>query len=180
MNATVRPWRTDDAPALAEIYANADVALHGNIPSGRDLDAAANWLRTILSAEAGGTAVAVAAVDDAGVPIGNVMASNLDRRHSTAWVSYWTVASARGRGIASAGLRTLVDALHDGHGIYRLELGYRVNNPASAAVAKSAGFIVEGREREKLLYDDVRYDTEVCARLAGDPRDPGRRLDTWI
>ena len=35
---------------------------------------------------------------------------------------------------------------------------------------------VEGREREKLLYDGVRFDTETAARLAGDPRIAGRRL----
>ncbi|MBU5899846.1 GNAT family N-acetyltransferase, partial [Vibrio cholerae O1] len=78
-------------------------------------------------------------------------------------------ASARGRGLASSALRTLVDVAHDELDVYRLELGYRVNNPASAAVARAAGFLVEGREREKLLYDGVRFDTEVCARLSGDP-----------
>ena len=86
------------------------------------------------------------------------------------------MAEARGQGLVSAALRSLVDLLHDDLGIYRLELGYRVNNPASASVAKNAGFIVEGREREKLLYDGTRYDTEICARLSGDPRHPGARL----
>ena len=104
------------------------------------------------------------------------MASGIERRHSSAWISYWSVAEARGQGLVSAALRSLVDLLHDDLGIYRLELGYRVNNPASASVAKNAGFIVEGREREKLLYDGTRYDTEICARLSGDPRHPGARL----
>lgn len=107
---------------------------------------------------------------------GNVMVSGVDRRHSIGWVSYWMTADARGRGLTSAGLRSLVDVAHDELGIYRLELGYRKNNPASAAVARNAGFIVEGIEREKLSYDGIRYDTEVCARLAGDPRSDGHRL----
>ena len=104
------------------------------------------------------------------------MASGIEHRHSTAWISYWATAEARGQGMTSAGLRSLVDHLHDELGIYRLELGYRVNNPASAAVAQNAGFLVEGRERQKLLYDRIRYDTEVCARLRGDPRAEGPRL----
>ena len=86
------------------------------------------------------------------------------------------MAEARGQGLVSAALRSFVDLLHDDLGIYRLELGYRVNNPASAAVARNARFIVEGREREKLLYDGVRYDTEVCARLCGDLRRHGLRM----
>ena len=175
MDFFLRPWRVDDALALADIYAGADTDLIHNIPAGRDLPAAQAWLDRIGPAEAEGSLVAFAVVA-AGTPIGNVMGGNIVRPHSTAWISYWLTASARGQGIASAALRTLVDVLHDDHGIHRLELGYRVNNPASAAVAKSAGFLVEGREREKLLYDGVRYDTEVCARLAGDPRSPGHRL----
>ncbi|MDT7786054.1 MAG: hypothetical protein QOF58_4473 [Pseudonocardiales bacterium] len=36
-------------------------------------------------------------------------------------------------------------------------------------MAVSAGFLAEGVERSKLLYDGVRYDTETHARLATDP-----------
>lgn len=103
-------------------------------------------------------------------PIGNVMATAIDRKNSIAWISYWLDPEARGQGVAAAGLRSFVDHLHDECGIYRLELGYRVNNPASAAVAKAAGFLVEGRQRERLLYSGVRCDTVECARLVGDPR----------
>jgi len=130
----------------------------------------------VLAAKADGTGWALAIVEADGDLFGNVMASCIEQRHSTAWISYWLTASARGRGLASSALRTLVDVAHDELDVYRLELGYRVNNPASAAVARAAGFLVEGREREKLLYDGVRFDTEVCARLSGDPRSPGRRL----
>ena len=37
--------------------------------------------------------------------------------------------------------------------LHRLELGYRANNPGSAAVARAAGFVREGLEREKFLVD---------------------------
>jgi ribosomal-protein-alanine N-acetyltransferase len=56
-------------------------------------------------------------------------------------------------------------------GLYRLELGHRVDNPASCSVAAYAGFAVEGRERGKLHYGDTRYDVEPRARLADDPPD---------
>ena len=56
--------------------------------------------------------------------------------------------------------------------LFRLELGHRVNNPASCRVACAAGFAVEGRERQKLEYDGVRHDVELHARLATDAEPP--------
>ncbi|UZD61206.1 GNAT family N-acetyltransferase [Brevibacterium sp. JSBI002] len=183
MSAILRPWQSGasgDAEALAEVYERADDALLSNIPDDRTIGGARTWLETITDAEAAGDLCARAIIDDGDRSgrriLGNVMASGIERRHSSAWISYWSVAEARGQGLVSAALRSLVDLLHDELGIHRLELGYRVNNPASAAVARNAGFIVEGREREKLLYDGIRYDTEVCARLSGDPRHRGPRI----
>lgn len=54
-------------------------------------------------------------------------------------------------------------------GLFRLELGPRANNPASGAVALTAGFQIEGRERQKLQYGDRRFDTVTYGRLATDP-----------
>ncbi|MDN5552270.1 MAG: GNAT family N-acetyltransferase [Brevibacterium sp.] len=176
MDEFLRRWRRDDAAALAEIYARADADLLSNIPNDPSLTGAQEWLEGTRTAEAGGSTVALAIVAGDHTPVGNVMATAIDGKHSTAWISYWLAPDARGQGLAAAGLRSLVDHLHDELGIYRLELGYRVNNPASAAVAESAGFIVEGRQRERLLYDGARYDTEESARLAGDPRPQGHRL----
>ncbi len=165
---------------LGAVYEQADGALLSNIPDDRTIDGARAWIETVTGAEAVGDLCARVIVgpgdgSDRRI-LGNVMASGIEHRHSSAWVSYWSVAEARGQGLVSAGLRSLVDLLHDELGIYRLELGCRVNNPASAAVARNAGFLVEGREREKLLYDGIRYDTEVCARLTGDPRHSGPRI----
>jgi len=59
-------------------------------------------------------------------------------------------------------------AFHDLN-LFRIELGHRVNNPASCAVAKRAGFLAEGIERSKLEYGGVRFDVETHSRLATDP-----------
>lgn len=176
MTDFLRRWRRDDADALVDIYARADSDLLNNIPDDRSLAGAQAWLDSVAAAEAEGSTVALAIVRGDQTPVGNVMATSIDRRHSTAWISYWLETSARGQGLAAASLRSLVDHLHDELGIYRLELGYRVNNPGSAAVAKRAGFVVEGRQRERLLYDGVRFDTEECARLAPDSRPQRSRL----
>lgn len=176
MTASLRRWHRADADTLVDIYARADSDLLNNIPDDLSLAGAQTWLDWAGGAEDDGSAVALAIVDGDESPVGNVMATSIDQRNSTAWISYWLDPSARGQGLAAAALRSFVDYLHDEHNVYRLELGYRLNNPASAAVAASAGFIVEGRQRERLLYDGVRFDTEECARLAGDPRPQRRRL----
>lgn len=172
----LRRWRRDDGGALADIYARADTDLLSNIPDDRSPAGAQAWLDRIRSAEDEGTAAAYAIVAADLTPVGNVMATAIEQRHSTAWISYWLDLSVRGHGLAAAGLRSLIDHLHDELDVYRLELGYRVDNPASGGVAKSAEFAVEGRQRERLLYDGFRFDTEVCARLRGDQRASGRRL----
>ena len=51
----------------------------------------------------------------------------------------------------------------------RLELGHRLNNPASCRVATAAGFLREGIERAKLRYGEERFDVETPAGLRIDP-----------
>lgn len=57
-------------------------------------------------------------------------------------------------------------------GLERVELGHRVDNPASGAVARSAGFVKEGTERGKFLIDGQRIDVDTYGRLASDPAPP--------
>ncbi|WP_435056782.1 GNAT family N-acetyltransferase [Streptomyces capoamus] len=92
----------------------------------------------------------------------------MDRRHRTGWVSYWTTERAGGRGVASRACRSPAGWAFDDLGRFWLELGHRVDNPASCRVARAAGFSVEGVERGKREYDGVRYGVKRHARLATD------------
>jgi RimJ/RimL family protein N-acetyltransferase len=130
------------------------------------MDAAGHWLTLQADRWTSGAAFAFAVVDGMDTVLGNVAVSAVDHRHRTGWVSYWTTASARGRGIASRACRSLARWSFNELGLFRLELGHRVNNPASCRVARAAGFAAEGIERQKLEYDGVRYDVERHARLA--------------
>jgi ribosomal-protein-serine acetyltransferase len=80
-----------------------------------------------------------------GEPVG-LVAVTVDRTNLTGWFWYWMSAEARGRGWTSAAAATVADWALTRGGLYRLELGHRVNNPASGAVARKAGFIKEGTE----------------------------------
>ncbi len=166
MTVELRPWTLEDAPALLSVY-RADSDLHvqfgganlSTVDQARELisrrlpftDSARNWAIT---------------VDDAAV--GNVGLSAIELTHGTAWACYWLASAARGHGYASRALNTIaIEAYKDG--LFRLELGHRVNNPVSCSVARRAGFVAEGLERQKLQYGTERFDVETHARLRTDP-----------
>jgi RimJ/RimL family protein N-acetyltransferase len=101
--------------------------------------------------------------------VGDVTVSEVERRHDTGWVSYWTVPAARGRGVATCAVGTVANWAFEQAGLFRLELGHRTNKPASCRVATAAGFLVEGLERQRLRYGLERFDVERHAPLATDP-----------
>jgi len=162
---TLRPWSARDARAVCAAFAEPGMERQADIATEQD---AADWIRARQDQWAAGSAYSFAVTSGPDL-LGGVMVSSVERRHLTGWVSYWTVAASQGRGVATSACRLLAEWAFSDLGLFRLELGHRVNNPASCKVASRAGFAVEGRERQKLLYDGVRYDVELHARLATDP-----------
>lgn len=174
--AVLRPWTTDDADAQAVLGAFAAPGMAGQARAAiASLDEARAWLAPVVPDPSDAAPGSVAfAIDLDGTAVGHVMVSAIDGGHLTGWVSYWVTPSARGRGLAVAGAAALAGHCFDALGLYRLELGHRLNNPASGRVAAAAGFVREGTERAKLRYrnDDgtwERFDTALWARLATDP-----------
>lgn len=161
----LRPWTLDDAPAVVQAFASPGMERQGGPVT--SIEEARQWLEPMLWGRTDG--LHAFAVDVDGEAAGQVMLSAVEYRHGTAWVSYWTAAAFQRRGIATRALASLAQWAFDDGGLFRLELGHRVNNPASASVARRAGFIQEGLEQAKLQYDGKRYDVAVYARLATDP-----------
>lgn len=168
MTVCLRPWCEDDAAAL-QTAAATTLDLHHQV-GGADLattSACLDFIQRFLVPARADTHNFALAVD--GEAVGNIGLSNVERRHDTGWASYWVAARHRRRGLATQGLATLAHwAFHD-LGLFRLELGHRVNNPGSCTVATRAGFAAEGVERSKLRYGGERFDVELHARLVVDP-----------
>lgn len=166
MMIRLRPWTLEDAAALCTAHAgNRD--LHTQF-GGADLASVSSSQDYITEYLGTTETLRNWAICADNVAIGNVGLSGIERRHGTAWASYWLASSHRGHGLAARALATVASVAFQ-EGLFRIELGHRVNNPASCKVAVRAGFVPEGIERQKLRYGDQRFDVETHARLLTDP-----------
>ncbi|MCL2515531.1 MAG: GNAT family N-acetyltransferase [Microbacteriaceae bacterium] len=166
MAVILRPWAPSDAAALVTARASAHDLESQFI--GADVSDEASAAEYIASTLLFGDRTKNWAIVDEGIAVGNVGLTAIERRHDTAWAYYWLAAQTRGRGLATRALVSVAEwAFSDG--LFRLELGHRVNNPASCRVATAGGFIAEGVERQKLRYGTDRFDVETHARIASDP-----------
>lgn len=166
MTVELRPWTPGDAGALhAAAVLGPDVARQLGGVSDRE---GCERLVAERLAVWGPDRFHVAVTVD-GLVVGDVGVSEVERRHDTAWVHYWLADGYRGRGLAVRGLATVAAWAFDELGVFRLELGHRLENPGSCRVATRAGFAPEGVERAKLRYGTERFDVETHARLATDP-----------
>lgn len=180
----LRPWAPQDRASVLEIFSGTDDLATQYSQPVTSLEDADDVLTGMLVGDADTRNFAIT-VD--GRPVGNVGVSAVDRRHDTGWMSYFSAGAVRGRGLVTrsaiavanwalaagtsregSGAATDTD-LAAGLGLYRLELGHRANNPVSGRIVVAAGFLQEGREREKLRYGTGRFDTLVHGRLATDP-----------
>lgn len=156
----IRAWQVEDAPVVLAAFQPEDMRTQAPLPI-VTLPDAVGWIKAWSDV---GHAFAVT-LD--GAVVGNVAVTGIDK-HDNGWVSYWTLPAARGKGVAAEATSLLAEWAFQERGLYRLELGHRMNNPASCKVATKAGFRAEGIERGKLHYAGVRYDVERHARLAID------------
>ena len=162
---TLRPFGTGDEPVLR--HAGSAPEMDRQFPFPILDDADAGRLIERWSDRAEDDSGYVFALVERDLVVGQVCVG-VDRSNDQGWISYWTVPSARGRGVAGRGCTALAQWCFQDAGLFRLELGHRVNNPASRRVALAAGFRVEGVQREKLRYGVLRFDVELHARLVTD------------
>ncbi|MCC2316071.1 GNAT family N-acetyltransferase [Cellulomonas xiejunii] len=171
MRVELRPWSLADGPSLqSAVAASPDLVTQLGGADLRDLEDCTRFIEAHLQAL--GPVRYDFAITVDGSAVGNVGLSSIDRAHQTAWTYYWVAATHRAQGLGSHALATVSRWALEELGVFRLELGHRVNNPASCRVATRAGFIAEGLERSKLRYGDERFDVETHARLATDPVPP--------
>jgi RimJ/RimL family protein N-acetyltransferase len=165
----LRPWREDDAAATWAALHDRGILLW-NSSGAPTRETVARFLRSRAD-WSGGDHASWAVVDAAtGELLGSVSLHSIDREQGDAEIGYWTVAAARGRGVASRAVDAVCRWAFGALPIDRIELCHAVDNPASGRVAEKAGFTLEGRLRRSYRYGDgVKHDELLWSRLADDP-----------
>jgi RimJ/RimL family protein N-acetyltransferase len=167
----LRPWRGDDVDAVLTALVDPETTLW-NAGWVRTREDAAAWLERRIDWSAGDHVSW--AVEDAGaVLVGSVSVHSIDRDANDAEIGYWTVPSARGRGVAAAAVDVASRWAFQNLPVDRIELCHAVENVASGRVADKAGYTYEGHLRRSYRYGDgVKHDELLWARLADDPVPP--------
>jgi len=168
MITELRPWGESDAGPLRRAFgASDDLATQVGDTDLSAIERCQEFIALQLAPTSRSVRKFAISVD--GEAVGNVGIGNMEHRHDTGWVNYWVSVEARGQGLASRSLASAARWAFDQHDLFRLELGHRVNNPASCIVVLNAGTTAKGIERQKLKYGHQRYDVETHARLRSDP-----------
>ncbi|MFK0118359.1 GNAT family N-acetyltransferase [Streptomyces sp. NPDC090994] len=164
----LRPWREGDAPAVFEAF--QDPLMHQwHIRAADSVDEVRGWIAEWQAAWAGERNAQWAVADAAsGRLLGRVALRDVLLGDGVAEVAYWTVAAARGRGVAARATEALARWAFDEVGLHRLQLTHAVANTASCRVAERAGFVLEGVKRSALRHADGWHDMHLHARLSGD------------
>jgi ribosomal-protein-alanine N-acetyltransferase len=97
--------------------------------------------------------------------LGGTTLHHFDPMRDTVEVGYWLFVHARGRGVATRAVATMVEHAV-ANGILRVEAHVRIGNTASERVLERLGFEREGVRRRLLRHGEERVDATLFARLA--------------
>ncbi|MEV8018705.1 GNAT family N-acetyltransferase [Streptomyces sp. NPDC086554] len=164
----IRPWSPDDAPAVYEAFQDPLIQ-RWHARDAESVDETRGWIdgwRKAWSEEKDAYwAITDAATDEL---VGRIALRLIVLADGQAEVAYWTMPSARGRGIAPRALTALSRWAFDEVGLHRLELTHSVANEASCRVALKTGFEPEGTKRSAVLHADGWHDMHLHARVKDD------------
>jgi RimJ/RimL family protein N-acetyltransferase len=163
----LRPYRSDDVDAVHRALQDPGSLRWLSVPSPyTEADATEFVTGAAVSARAEGRAL-IAAVEADGEFMGSAGLHLVPGLLGPS-VGYWLAPWARGHGYAAEAARALADwALR--HGAARVHLMADVDNAASQAVARRAGFREEGVVRSCLPYrDGSRGNAVLFGRLPAD------------
>ncbi|MEQ8839691.1 MAG: GNAT family N-acetyltransferase [Acidimicrobiales bacterium] len=136
----LRPWRAADAESLTAAWHDVRIAAGSTPPPDRSVAAAAHWIAGWEVRRLAGLAFDLVIADpiDDGV-MGEVGFGHFDTTRCAATIGWWLHEDRRGRGIASDAVTLVADWVLAGP-LEHLLAEISVDNPASEAVARAAGF----------------------------------------
>ncbi|MBU7600578.1 GNAT family N-acetyltransferase [Streptomyces sp. P38-E01] len=161
----LRPWRTEDAEALVEVFADP-VTRRWHNRRLDDAEEARRWIGGWRDAWTAGGGAHWAVADGRSDEVrGRLSLARFVAMSGQAEVTYWTAPRARGAGVATCAVRAAGEWALAEPRFHRLELTHSVHNEASCRVAHRCGYALEGTRRRALLHCDGLHDAHLHARL---------------
>lgn len=160
----LRPWRSEDAPRLADIVNVYEIAANTlTIPHPYHLsDAEAFIAKTRTSIQEGTVYSLCVTLKSEGVPIGSC-GIGLTAKHRRGEIGYWIGKAYWGQGYASEAARRIVQFGFERLKLMRIQATYFPENPASRRVMEKAGMVYEGTLRNYVQKWGDSRDLGMCA-----------------
>jgi RimJ/RimL family protein N-acetyltransferase len=160
----LRPWADADAPVFHGAYRDPAIGFwHSHRPA--TLERTREWFERYHGDWAAERSAHWAATGDGGEVLGRIALNGFDLEDGIAWIGYWVLPAARGRGVAPRALNA-VTAWAFSAGFRRLALDHSTRNEASCRVAGKCGFAAEGTTRSAAVHADGRHDMHLHARVS--------------
>ncbi len=165
---SLRPWTAGDTPVVFAAHKDPAIALwHRRRIEGLEESQAviAQWAGQWEKESGASWAVC----DGKGLVVGRAALSRINLFEGDGEVGYWTLPTARGRGIASQAVTALREWAFDAVGLKRLQLTHSTRNKASCRIAAKTGFAFEGIKRSALRHEDGWHDMHLHAAVSATP-----------
>ena len=166
----LRPFRSDDAPAVAVLAGRPEIAATTlNIPHPYSRRDAETWIATHPGEVEGGRAWTFAITLRSGELVGAI-GLHVVPAHRRAEVGYWIGVEHWGRGFATEALKAVLDFGFTTLKLNRIEAHVFAENAPSRRILEKLGFRYEGLLRRHVVKDGVPRDGLFFSLLSDDPR----------
>ena len=167
---TLRPFREDDLPAMAEAVRDAEVGrLTGSVHSTEDAgqvpdeDLLRDWYATRNEQE---DRLDLAIVDNAsGACVGEVVLNEWEEPNASCNFRILIGPAGRDRGLGTEATRMVLRHAFESLGLHRVSLEVYAFNPRGQRAYEKVGFVREGVRREALRFDGQWVDSVLMAVL---------------
>jgi RimJ/RimL family protein N-acetyltransferase len=168
----LRPWRTEDAPALRDAVQESVASVGRWLPwchDGYGLDEAQAWITHCREGWAADEHFAFGIFErHGGTLLGSVGLNQRNRIHRNAALGYWVRQSRQGQGIAWQAARLAARFGFDTLGLVRIEIVALPDNHASRRTAEKTGARFEAIARQRLWVRDEARDAALYALIPND------------
>jgi RimJ/RimL family protein N-acetyltransferase len=164
---TLRPFVAGDAPEVARLAGDAEVARQtASLPHPYLPEHAEAWISTHARAWERSEELALAVVLRSTEALVGCVGLRVAREQQAGELGYWVGRASWGRGYATEAAGALVHLGFTGLGLQRVWAQYFRRNGGSGRVMQKLGMRHEGTLRRHFLRDGERLDVEVCGLLA--------------